>query len=1691
MSRVRLALVSLSLILVAVVCGGMQSPQAAGGPALEPHVPGEILLKFQPGARGIERASVMAQLNARHLHTFREGGEHWQLGPGRSVEQAIDTLSRNPNIEHVTPNYILTAEVVPNDPNLPQLYGMINTGQTGGTNDADIDADQAWGVTTGSHSVVVGIIDTGVDYTHPDLAANIWTNPGEIPGNMIDDDLNGFVDDIHGYDFVNNDADPFDDNGHGTHCAGTIGAVGNNGIGVVGVNWNVSIMGLKFLSASGSGSTANAVRAVNYATQMGADLTSNSWGGGGASPDLQAAIAAAGLDEIPFVAAAGNNGTNNDTSPHYPSNYNLPNVISVAASDHNDAPASFTNYGPTTVHIAAPGVNILSTQPGNRYQLLSGTSMATPHVAGVVALLKSRLPNIPAAQVRTALMIAADPVAPFGPGGSKPIISGGRLNAFFAIADPDEDPPGAVGDLAAGDPSSNSLTLSWTATGDDGSTGTATFYQIRYATSPIDETNFAMATRAGAEPNPLASGSPQSMEVKGLDYETFYYFAIKAFDEWGNAGPISNIATGTTLPAPTAGLSPTAISDALFTGQTADHTVMLRNDGVGTLDFTIPDPLVSEPLAVYPDLPLDKDEPDPRQGILGSGGPDASGYRWRDSDEPGGPGFGWTDISGVGTPIVGLDGDDEIATGIPIGFPFNFYGNSFTSVNVNTNGWLSFTDTTASGAKAYSNQPLPNSGAPANMLAVFWDDLHFRAALRAHYYNDGSRFIVQWTNVDRYDTTTPSNLTFQAILYPSGRIVYQYLSMQSAQLASATIGIQNANGTDGLTVVYNSGYVHNDLAVEFSRIPQWLTASPASGRIPAGGSMPISVHLDASGLEGGTYPGAVNIGTNDPGNPVLSVDVTLVVTGAPDAVVTPASIDFGDIFLGTPNERTLTVLNDGTDVLHVSSVSVSDPQIALAPDMFDVANHAAQQVTVTLTPSSLGPFAGSITVASDDAGQPTIVVPVTANSIPTPVVQINPASISDTLFSGNTSAHNLRVSNAGGSDLILTAGVDLGNGALGAPGVIYDDPSALGSGGPDGFGYRWKDSDEPGGPIFDFVDIRSTGTLVTFPSQDDSLSGVHSMGMDFPFYGNTFSSFKVSTNGWMTFNTTATSSVNTNTNLPSTTLPANSIALFWDDLHIRNRGTVHYLYDGLKFIIQYTDFDRFSTTQQPYPAHLTFQAHLYPSGRIIMMYETMTGFMTSATVGIHNGTRTIGLPVNFNSAYMHNNLAVQIHRTPDWLRVAPAGATVPPGSFQDFTVTLDSTDRSSGVLQGNVVLGTNIPGQETVQVPVALTVIGAPDVLTSPISHDFGTVYIGYPQLTSFYVVNNGTADLNVSDVTTTHPDLLVEDQPGPTAGFVLAPGAARLMTLRFAPSGVGLLNAAVQVHSDDPDSPTFELAVTGQSLMPPVAVHSPASFTESLNVGATVDRTLHLENQGLSDLSFDTGIRLLSGATVTVHSELELKKEDENDPRPGILGLGGPDMFGYTWEDSDASGGPVFDWVDISATGTPVAGLDADDENLGPIPIGFPFSFYGNTFTNVRVGTNGFLTFTSTLTAITNNPLPNSGSSVPENLLAAFWDDLEFRGTERARYLNDGTRFIVQYTDVDRVGTAGNSHLTFQVILYPNGRIVYQYLTMDSATLTSATIGIQNSAKNDGLTVVHNLAYAHGGLAIAFTPPFAFPSVT
>ena len=372
--------------------------------------------------------------------------------PGHTATHAISALERSPGVRWAERNhYVSLNATTPDDPLFAQDWGLHNTGQVvqslTGTADADIDAPEAWDQTTGSSDVVVAVVDTGVDYSHDDLAANIWTNPGETGGgkesNGVDDDGNGYVDDWHGWNFGLDTNDPMDAVGHGTHVAGTIGAAGDNGTGVTGVNWNVQIMPLRVADAGGNLSDAAVAAAFAYAGSMGARVVNASLGGAYTSPAELAAIN--GAPNTLFVVSSGNSNLNIKSTAISPCTLPAANILCVGATGPTDTRASFSNYAPTQVDIAAPGVNILSTLPGDQYGYYNGTSMASPHVAGVAALVFAAYPTRSVAAVVAAILNGADRKS----GLTTSFASGRRLNAAGALAVAAIPPP----DLTLGSPS--------------------------------------------------------------------------------------------------------------------------------------------------------------------------------------------------------------------------------------------------------------------------------------------------------------------------------------------------------------------------------------------------------------------------------------------------------------------------------------------------------------------------------------------------------------------------------------------------------------------------------------------------------------------------------------------------------------------------------------------------------------------------------------------------------------------------------------------------------------------------------------------------------------------------------------------------------------------------------------------------------------------------------------------------------------------------------------------------------------------------------------------------------------------------------------------------------------------------------------------------------------------------------------
>src|SRR3989441_606736 len=549
----------------------------------------EVLVKFRPttfqsvleaqAAGEVDESEWVGGTGLLRLHSSR-----------KNVATLVSELSARSDVEYAEPNYIVHTTAIPNDPRFGELWGLQNTGQiiqaSVGVPGADIKATAAWDISTGSRANVAAVIDTGIDYRHPDLAANVWSAPAAftvtIGGKSITCPAGS-----HGFNAITNVCDPLGDNNHGSHVSGTIGAVGNNGTGVVGVNWTASIMGSKFLDATGSGTTANAINAIEFAVQAkaafaatsGANVRvlSNSWGGGAFSQALLDEINRANANDMLFVAAAGNSISNNDVIPHFPSSYNAPNVVAVAATDNTDSLAFFSNFGPASVHLGAPGMDVLSTTIGGNYAYFSGTSMATPHVSGAAVLVLSKC-ALNTASLKTLLLNNVDPI----PSLAGRTVTGGRLNVNKAIracaapANPDFALSAAPASRTVTQGGSTTYTVNITPSG--GFTGAVS----------LTATGLPAGASASFSPNP-ATGSATMSVSTGAGTPTGS-FSVTITGTSGNLTHTTSVSLVVSAAAvPDFGLSATPASQTVIRGGSTTYTANISRLGgfTGGVTFSV------------------------------------------------------------------------------------------------------------------------------------------------------------------------------------------------------------------------------------------------------------------------------------------------------------------------------------------------------------------------------------------------------------------------------------------------------------------------------------------------------------------------------------------------------------------------------------------------------------------------------------------------------------------------------------------------------------------------------------------------------------------------------------------------------------------------------------------------------------------------------------------------------------------------------------------------------------------------------------------------------------------------------------------------------------------------------------------------------------------------------------------------
>ena len=770
-----------------------------------------------------------------------------------------------------------------------------------------INAHLLWAQGITGQGRIVMNIDTGVYPNHPALSFK-WRG-NHVPSNQAWFDPAGTT-------------TPSDCDSHGSHTMGTMTGWSPLTGDTVGVAPDAEWIAAKTICSSPH--TSNSVAAFQWAIDPDGnpstisdmpDAISNSWYDPDVSNECSGiykttldAVEAAG---IAVVFSAGNSGPGASTITK-PKNLstNEVNIFCTAAIDgaqyiggNTNPIASFSSRGPSTCggtgsllikpEVSAPGVSVRSSGTSTGYSLKSGTSMAAPHVAGAVALLKQFAPNLTGKQILEALYNTS---IDLGTAGEDNTYGKGLIDiyaAFLTLGTPDSTAPDPITDLSAGSPTSNSLTLQWTVPYDSSLNGVSGF-DIRYSTSSItDSTSFYNATQLPYNEVPDTTGATESYLVEGLNSATIYYFNIKARDVWGNFSVLSNNASGTTLDAPQIAVAPDSLHHTLNNSEVIVDTITISNvsPGLSTLDFsvslennTFPEGMINTRIIPQSRLSFDqnelttKDNPKYNGGVSidGQGGPDLFGYKWIDSNEPSGPQYIWEDISSTGTlatnwiPTGTYDPKDEGYAGpFSLGFNFKYYGVIKNQVYVSSNGLIMFGTLSSN---IFTNSSIPNANDPNEYIAPFWDDLDGVSSGTVHYKQEGNRFIIQFTGWHKYSNT--GSLTFQVVLYSSGKIMFYYNDM-NATLNSATVGIENAAGNDGLQVAYNANYVANNLAVQFAAEPDWLSNNLSSGTIFNGNSVDVELTFSAEDYPVGNYAMDFVVSSNDPSNSTVTIPVTM------------------------------------------------------------------------------------------------------------------------------------------------------------------------------------------------------------------------------------------------------------------------------------------------------------------------------------------------------------------------------------------------------------------------------------------------------------------------------------------------------------------------------------------------------------------------------------------------------------------------------------------------------------------------------------------------------------------------------------------------------------------------------------------------------------------------------------------------
>lgn len=1438
--------------------------------------------------------------------------EYKNLEYFQDVVESIDYISVSDNIP-------LTWSSLPsgtNDPYFDYQWHFQNTGQTGGKPGSDINLKKAWQIETGSPKIIIAVIDGGINVSHPDLANALWTNTDEIAANGIDDDNNGYVDDVHGYGFGDQIPQLFPD-GHATHVAGIIGAVNNNGIGVSGIAGGSGLGdGVRLMSCAGFGSyqVGGFEAAMVYAADNGAVISQNSWGGGSSAivdainyfinragydnseqnfaKNIQTGPMAGGL----VIFAAGNANT---FYPSWPANYQ--NVIAVASTNHMDGKSYFSNYG-TWVDISAPGSEVLSTYESG-YALLSGTSMACPHVSGVAALIISHFqrqglkPN----EVWNRLRLSAQSIAL-----ENSTLIGllpGRVDALASLREPDAIPPAGIVDLHSSEIKSSSARIEWTATGEDGSIGQAAEYEVRYSTSPITVPNFNSATKINIPPLPPIAGESVSLKIENLTPQTTYYVALKSRDLFNNLSPLSNIISFTTLKLPGLQLITNQLQEQLFTGGVSTREILCKNTGD------------EDELQVRISVPNISDAP---VGLSGG----SSGKLFAVNTDKNTIDALDTKTGLVIHSIPLPQPSSKAIEGLAFDGNYLFYSRSGKIYKIN-----------ASTGEVLRSFDLPNI---RTMRGLAWSGKYLYASceLLSGFYgilevdsdngsilrsfsgyseltfggNRGTLFKTNEGKLSEIDIS--SGQTIREVQIGGNPNGLAYSAVDDVVFVSDIVSpvIRAINPDDGTVLFSFPNSTASALAGdEFKR--GWLTNKEQVVTIPPNGTVGIPVNFDATDLPAGTWSGKVQIFPLNITESPKETSLSLQVTAASDLDVV-SRIDFGTEYIGNTIDSTILIENRGFSDLIITNIQSNDDRVKASLSSTALVAGQKVPITVTITPGVASSINAVLTFLSNDPDEGILTVPVTAEVLLPPAIILSPDSLKATLITGDSTNLNFNVTNTGGSTLNWRLEFDgsdipfinqsmIGPSEDGTPQKSSIGEFALKASSPEGLSSLTYD------PTSGFLYAKASYTNTYYKynpeiniwaslgSTPTGLNGssvysegnIYHGGAQLNVYSiqsNSWSSVPLPIEGIVTRITSDGQSIYAVIN--SLFYRYNPLTSSWLALAglpfnlIGSVGSLSYT-SGIIFANQNSNgFTGDGNT--PMYKYLISTNTWFPSKSIIgkaccgstINPSTREYFVLGAPYGqpgnniqmsvltIEGTWKKLALPFSIST----DNAIAFVGKTgysgiyfieggsekkfgyyetvaANWITITPTKGKLATSEEQTITVKLNARGISKGVYLGNVKVSSTRPALEK-SIPLRMTVESAPDILLSQSTINAGEVVIGIGAGSFITIKNTGADNLFISSITTNNPEFGFS---GVTFPIVVPWGESTSLLLSFNPTESGQKSGVFSFHSNDPDESDIQFVFQGKAVTPAIPTINPGSLSLNLLSGNKIVKNLLVQNDG------------------------------------------------------------------------------------------------------------------------------------------------------------------------------------------------------------------------------------------------------